>query len=164
VNQLEKVDRWLSENGMTQDALAEASGVVQQTLNAAMSEKVRGRSRPGFTKDLSAKLANGMGVDLRWFLDDSQGWPPIYNNTPGVVLSPEQKRVLELAEEANRLAGDPDEAARRLMGFYRPAEVVAPAPLTRRELVVEPVTPGNHDEGREHPAQKKGSRGGGRGA
>jgi DNA-binding XRE family transcriptional regulator len=164
VNQLEKVDQWLAENEMTQDALAKAARVPQQTLNAAMSDEKRGRPRPRFTSELSFKLARGMGVSLEWFQDDSAGWPPVYNNTPGVVLSPEQKRVLELAEEANRLAGDPDEAARRLMGFYRPAEVVAPAPLTRRELVIEPVTPGNHDEGREHPAQKKGSRGGGRGA
>ena len=66
----EKLDRLLLDRNKR--AVARRAGISEMTL----INQTKRRMAP--TVRVATRLANALGVDLGWLIDDTRGWPPVH--------------------------------------------------------------------------------------
>lgn len=151
---IEKIVRFRAEKGLAQTVVAETAGVPQSFLSK-IEHREAGAKKPRY-QDL-LRIANALGLDLQWFFDDDQAWPPRLavrpRGTPPVVLTPAEKRLLEIAHDVSEDDDDPAllKTARRLLlrqrngndGPHDPVPVRQPRPVgpTEDPLPTQPPAP-----------------------
>jgi hypothetical protein len=152
----EKLARYIKESGKTPAYWQAEAGI---TSNRPISQIMNGGLEHSYHMVV---LAQAMGLSLDWLFDEAQGFPPqVAGDGRGVILSPEQSYLLDLATRYS--AGDPEPdklvtATDRLLGIHDRTAPGAGESIPPAETTVRPV-PRKAGENGSHPKPRKSSAG-----
>lgn len=97
----EKIARAYAESGLSQDDFARRHGISQNRV----SDIVQKDWLP--TTPVLRAFVKAAGWSFDWAMDDSKDWPPVMADQKGVVLSPAEATVLDIARRISRKDADP---------------------------------------------------------
>lgn len=79
-----------------QNAIAKRVGISPQSVNAYLSHGAIPSS------DVAVRLADALGVDVAWLIDDRQKWPPVASKFPVTPPAPYEAEVDAAVTKSDR--------------------------------------------------------------